>query len=124
MLIKNQFHVAEVLFNHFRNECFWEWLVNTYEFRDENSEETVEEYVDQLDYYISLIVDYEEEAYTAEEYEFLEEQEVTFVELKYNHQFLKALYEYISAWEDAELVEGLEKLIVAAAEKDKEPVAS
>ena len=124
MIVKNQYHVAEVLYNDLRNESFWEWVASVYEFRYDNTEETVEEYVDQLDYYISLVVDYEEEVYTAEEYKFLQDQEITFVELKYNHQFLKALYDYMSLRADAELLEGLEKLMTTAALKDKELVAS
>lgn len=127
--MKNQYNVAVELFSY-RNELFWDWLENgpMVDAVDEGVDMTsAEELIDHLDHCITLMVDYDESIYTPEEYQWLLDQEITFVELKYNQKFLSLVYDVISRWGDesnGKLIEGIEKLMTIAKLKDKEPVAS
>ena len=130
--MKTQYNALIELFDY-RNDCFWSWLCEG-PMVDADGEgvdmTSAEELIDHLDHCITLMVDYDESIYTPEEYQWLLDQEITFVELKYNQEFLSIVYIIIDSIydrdKDFELFEGIEELMTIAKDKDKdkEPVAS
>ena len=127
--MKTQYNALIELFDY-RNDCFWSWLCEG-PMVDADGEgvdmTSAEELIDHLDHCITLMVDYDESIYTPEEYQWLLDQEITFVELKYNQEFLLILYDVLSRWGDesnGKLLKGVEELMTIAKDKDKEPVAS
>ncbi len=111
-----QYNVAVGLVEDYWNECgFWNWIGNGPSV-DALEEKTSEAYVDHLDCCITAIIEGDEECYTADELEYLEDNEdYKSVKLKHNYQFMSDLKDWMSYWvENDELMEGIDKLLFMA----------
>ena len=142
--MKTQYNAVIELFDYRNSDTltygqllntFYDWLKDCPMAEARDKHKTAEEYFDYLDSRITAMLDYDGELdpTVGEPYgekEFLRDlkKETTFVELKYNQEFLSIVYIIIDSIydrdKDFELFEGVEELMTTAKDKDKEPVAS
>ena len=114
--MNTQYNVAVGLVEDYWNEgSFWNWIGNGPAV-DAEAEETAEDYVDHLDSCISAIIESgDEDCYTPEESEYIDNTPYESVELKYNYQFMSDLQDWMLDWVDNdELLEGIDQLLVMA----------
>ena len=112
--MNTQYNVAVGLVEDFWGDAFWSWIGDGPAV-DAEGEETAEAYVDHLDWCITAIIESDEECYTADELEYLKDNDYTGVELKYNYQFMSDLKDWMLNWvENDELMKGIDKLLMLA----------
>lgn len=120
----NQYNVAQEFVNFYWDSTvsFWDWIsegpgVDAMQEYEENG--SINDFVDHLDGCMTAIIESgDDDVYTEEESEFLDDTPYDTVDLKHNYEFLNDLKTWYKDCDNTKFLEDLEKLLLMAKLKE------